>query len=158
VTTPEHPNPVARQAARVIVVDEHGSVLLLRGFDPARPERGSWWFTPGGGLDPGESPADAARRELYEETGLRVDDLRDPRFERDITFEFERVTYRQHEHFFTVSTWRFEPTRDRWTDVERRSVLEHRWWTPEELATTDAVVHPERLADRLRDLRRGGPA
>jgi 8-oxo-dGTP pyrophosphatase MutT (NUDIX family) len=144
--------PVERAAARVIVLDEHDHVLLLRGFDPTRPERGSWWFTPGGGLDPGESPADAARRELHEETGLRVDHLGAAQFERDATFEFEGVTYRQHEHYFALRTERFEPARDAWTDVEQRSVLGHRWWSVAELATTDAVVYPERLADRVRGL------
>src|SRR4051812_17962875 len=140
-----------RRAARVIVVDQDGAVLLLRGFDPTRPERGSWWFTPGGGLDPGETAPDAARRELAEETGLVIDALGEARFERDATFEFEGVTYRQHERYFVVRTDRFAPTRDGWTEVERRSVLEHRWWTVDELAATDAVIYPERLADHVRD-------
>lgn len=36
---------------------------------------GAWYF-PGGSLEAGESPADGARREIREETGLDVDDLR----------------------------------------------------------------------------------
>jgi 8-oxo-dGTP pyrophosphatase MutT (NUDIX family) len=42
-----------RRAARVILIDERGRVLLLRGSDPGRPEAGTWWFTPGGGVEPG---------------------------------------------------------------------------------------------------------
>jgi ADP-ribose pyrophosphatase YjhB (NUDIX family) len=35
---------------------------------------GDWaWSTPGGGLEPGESPAAAAERELLEETGLSLE-------------------------------------------------------------------------------------
>src|SRR5687768_15262101 len=33
------------------------------------------WTMPGGRIEEGEEPIDAARRELYEETGLRVDTL-----------------------------------------------------------------------------------
>jgi 8-oxo-dGTP pyrophosphatase MutT (NUDIX family) len=67
--------PIPRTAGRVIVVDREGRVLLFRGGDPARPRDGTWWFTPGGGADPGESVEEAARRELFEETGLAVEKL-----------------------------------------------------------------------------------
>jgi 8-oxo-dGTP pyrophosphatase MutT (NUDIX family) len=46
-------------------------VLLLADTDPGLP--GSrWWVTPGGGIDPGETPLAAAVREVEEETGLVV--------------------------------------------------------------------------------------
>ena len=72
---PTSPRVTDRTAARVLVVDDDGALLLLRGCDPARPEAGTWWFTPGGGLDEGETVQGAARRELREETGLVVDEL-----------------------------------------------------------------------------------
>jgi hypothetical protein len=33
----------------VLLLDDAGRVLLFRGGDPAAPERGTWWITPGGG-------------------------------------------------------------------------------------------------------------
>ena len=36
--------------------------------------RGTWWQMPQGGIDPGEDPATAARRELFEETAIRSAD------------------------------------------------------------------------------------
>lgn len=57
-----------RPAARVLCLDAAGRLLLLRWRDP---HDGTWlWEPPGGGIEPGETPLMAARRELMEETGL----------------------------------------------------------------------------------------
>jgi 8-oxo-dGTP diphosphatase len=62
------PLPVVRVGAYA-VVERDGAVLLARwiGSDPPR------WTLPGGGLDHGEDPRDAAVREVEEETGYRVE-------------------------------------------------------------------------------------
>lgn len=52
------------------IVLSGGSVLLVR----HTYER--WWYLPGGGVKRGESFADAAQREVREETGLRVQALK----------------------------------------------------------------------------------
>lgn len=57
----------------VAVMDDEDRVLLLR----RRPERGAFWQIVTGRIEPGESPAEAAAREMREETGqaLAVEDL-----------------------------------------------------------------------------------
>jgi len=60
------------QAAGILLVRPDGSVLLqLR--DDGAPTDANRWGIPGGLVNPGETPEDAARRELQEETGLAVD-------------------------------------------------------------------------------------
>lgn len=140
---------VERVAARVILIDATGSTLLFRGGDPHRPEDGSWWFTPGGGVEDGESLEQAARREVAEETGVLLGDLGDPVWFRDVEFSFESTQYLQQEHFFVARVPRREPDPAGWTDVERRVVAGHRWWSLSELRSTAERVYPEQLVDLL---------
>jgi 8-oxo-dGTP diphosphatase len=60
-----------RVCSYALLVDR-GRILLCRISD-ALPESVGKWTLPGGGLDFGESPQDAAVREVREETGLEVD-------------------------------------------------------------------------------------
>lgn len=146
--------PVVRRAARVLLFDGQGRVLLFRGGDPAAPERGTWWLTPGGGLDAGETPAQGAARELFEETGLQLtaDALGGPVLQREVDFDFEGVRYAQAEQFFLARVDAHDVDTRGFTPLELRSVFEHRWWTRTELRATADTVYPDGLVallDRL---------
>ncbi|WP_018330285.1 NUDIX hydrolase [Actinomycetospora chiangmaiensis] len=141
---------VARDAARIVVLDPDERVLLFEGVDPARPTE-AFWFTPGGGIEPGEEPREAASRELREETGM-AGELADPVWVRDVVFSHDGVAYAARELFFLL---RVDPVPEidvsGFTELERRTVRRHRWWTRTELAATVDVVYPRQLADLLGD-------
>ena len=61
-------------AASAVVVDAQGRVLLVK--RGAEPEKGRW-SVPGGSIEPGETLAEAAAREAFEETGLHVQIVRE---------------------------------------------------------------------------------
>jgi 8-oxo-dGTP pyrophosphatase MutT (NUDIX family) len=146
-----NPRTGVRVAARVLLVDPVGRLLLFHGFDPHVPEE-SFWFTAGGGLEPGEELLAGARRELHEETGLRLppDGLAGPVWLRRVRFSFEGVEYDSDEWFFLaplsgvadVDTAGF-------TDLENRTVRGHRWWSADELRATTETVYPLQLAELL---------
>ena len=58
-------------ATMVYCIKDGDVLLMLRNKEPNL----GLWVGPGGKLEPGESPYDCAKRELYEETGLEVNDL-----------------------------------------------------------------------------------
>lgn len=58
-----------RVSARAVVVDQEGRILLVRHLDNDR----AFHVLPGGRVEPGETAAEAACREMHEETGLQVD-------------------------------------------------------------------------------------
>jgi len=140
-----------RQAARILLVDAQGRVLLFRGWDPARPER-RYWFTPGGGLDPDEAPAVGGARELAEETGLRVtpEELGEPVWREVTEFSFDGRWYRQEQQFFLVRIAAWEVDTTGFDPIERDTIDDHRWWTTDELTRTPEKFYPTDLAEVLR--------
>jgi 8-oxo-dGTP pyrophosphatase MutT (NUDIX family) len=128
-----------------------GRVLLLHTTDPADPERGSCWELPGGGLHPGESINDAARRELYEETGIQIDDVGACVAVVEGAFSFGGRVYRQREHVFHVrvpgAVCRPAALS---SELERAAHLGHRWWHPVELRASKQNLYPSDLPDLVR--------
>ncbi len=148
--------PVDRPSARVIVIDETGSVLLFRIDDPRDPKP-ALWITPGGGVNPDEPLSEAAARELAEETGVVVDpaQLGEPVAVCRGEWTFRGQPLYSVDSFFACRTQRFEPSTAGWEPLEHELHAAWRWWTIEELDTTNEAVLPARLGDVVRLIMRG---
>ncbi|WP_035797728.1 NUDIX hydrolase [Kitasatospora mediocidica] len=145
-----------RRAARVLLLDGESRLLLFHGFDPAEPAR-TWWFTPGGGLEPGEDSREAALRELAEETGLTAVRL-GPVVAVDLAaFSYDGEEYEQEQWFHLAHTEETALDCSGSPAAEQPQLREAHWWTVAELRATAETVYPRGLAGLVERLLDQGP-
>jgi 8-oxo-dGTP pyrophosphatase MutT (NUDIX family) len=148
--------PTKRPTGRVILVDASDRVLLIRSEDP-RIDVPILWLTPGGGCKSGESCAQAACRELHEETGIELLDPGPCVWLRQHVWRWAERMIDSEEHFFFRRLDRrmaVEPAD--LEEIEIEIFREFRWWRLDELlAATKEVFVPRRFAELLRPLLRG---
>ncbi|GAA2459812.1 NUDIX hydrolase [Actinomadura vinacea] len=149
-----------RRSARVLLLDGTGRLLLFRfPLDMEQPDLGYCWITPGGGVDKGETLAEAGSRELREETGLVVSpgELGAPVAVSSGYAEFSWASGVFRDDFFVhrAAAPEIEIDTAGFQAVERAHISAHRWWTPEELEATGEVVYPLELVPLLKALLAG---
>ena len=142
-----------RETARILLQADSGRFLLM--FSLWSPESGlePRWVSPGGGIDPSEELSVAASRELFEETGLRVDpaDLGSKVAEIGFSQPWPSGDYETGvAHFFKFRvSEEFQVDRSSWTDEEHRDILDVRWWDAKQLIESGESFGPPGLADLL---------
>ncbi|MEV2272899.1 NUDIX hydrolase [Nonomuraea africana] len=151
------PEAILRPSARIFLVDDRHRILLYRGLGPTKNPDCAW-FTPGGGVQPGEELTVAAARELREETGHTVaPDALGPvvavssgHWVRD-----DGVLFRSEDSFFFLRVPELEVDISGMEDLERSLLDTFRWWTLNELRATTERVIPLNLAELLERLLKG---
>ena len=148
-TTFEVQGRVERTAVRVVLVDSSGSVLLLSTRDASNPAFGVSWELPGGGIAPKEGVAEAAVREVREETGVRIllSDVGEPLWHREVFYTYRGEKRLQRESVCVARIAGTAPAIDvtgRET-VEMEDHLLHRWWRVDEMITSKDRFYPRRL-------------
>ena len=144
-----------RPTARILLFDAANRLLLIRMHDPAvggadgAVLHDAYWVTIGGAIEPGETPEDAARRELIEETGLTDARLGPPVWytEHILTVRGEKRLLQ--ETFFVAHTAAGELATAGWTDLERAVIRDMRWWALPDLQESGDIFFPSSLRRHL---------
>jgi 8-oxo-dGTP pyrophosphatase MutT (NUDIX family) len=134
-----------RPAVRIVCQDSDGRVLLLRWKDPVNGR--VYWEPPGGGIDPGETPLEAARRELHEETGLPGSAVLDRWIPVQRDFHWLGEHYVKSEPFYLARFRQPSPEAApaAFTPEENETYLTNGWFTLAEIATLDTIEPPHLL-------------
>jgi 8-oxo-dGTP pyrophosphatase MutT (NUDIX family) len=141
-----------RRTVRVFVFDEAGRVLLIRCAMVLKSgEEFVFWVTPGGEIESGEEPRDAAVRELREELGLELE-VRGPLYTEANRFELGGEMRDNLDHWFVTRCAAEAPKMKGVTAEELAMMQEMRWWSADEVekALKDGVkIFPVDLASRM---------
>jgi 8-oxo-dGTP pyrophosphatase MutT (NUDIX family) len=150
----DSPAMIARTAGRMLVLDPDKRVLLLEHRTGPDSDE-TVWAAPGGGCEPGESPVQAARRELGEECGFSLAPVSEaPVLIERRDWSLAGIAYDQTDHFFLAHADRQPPVLDvHRTEWEAHAVLGHRWFSAEELLASPVRIEPAGLAELLAALR-----
>jgi len=142
-----------RPAVRVICVDGDDRVLLMQWRDTQTGR--VFWEPPGGGIEGDETPIEAARRELDEETGL------DPAAIGDLSIPVARDSYWLGQRFKKIEPFflaryegRPEVSPNGFTPEESETFVAFGWHTPDEIGRLDELEPPD-LLDAISALMRG---
>ncbi len=157
-----------RIAARALILDEAtGDVLLVRFEFPTAVV----WATPGGGVEPGETPLDCVRRELREELGMVDCEIGRHIWSREHLFPMTTGHDGQRDQIHLVRCARFEPVPEiGWEQLRAEYVHEIKWWSVAEVQAATEVGRelrsrvdrptlfaPRRLGELLAQLDIEGP-
>lgn len=166
--SPDAAEPRERLSARVVLVDEQDRVLLVRFVDDGaivvdgQSPDATYWATIGGGVEPGESLAEAAHREVFEETGIATFTLGPQVHLRRLPLTLRDEPIVAVEHYFAGWVTTADASLDHLDPLEHGVLVEHRWWGHDELADparTD-TIYPRSIArlaaDAIAARRRAG--
>ncbi len=145
-----------RPTARLVVLDARNRVLLLRYEDTRHivtdamyPDLWSYWGTPGGGVEEGETFTDAARRELWEETSIRDAEIGPCLWTSEKVLLIASEEVLMQARYYLARVTHAQVSLANLLTAEQGVVREFRWWTLDEVRQTDEVIFPRSFADSL---------
>jgi 8-oxo-dGTP diphosphatase len=137
-----------------MVFDPAGRVLLIRCAVMRADGEFVFWLTPGGEIEAGETPVEAAKRELREELGL-AGEVEGPVYTEATRFEHQGEMRDNLDFYFRARCGVGDPVLRGVTADEIAIMREIRWWNAEEVESSAERIFPLDLGARMREHWRG---
>lgn len=148
-----------RKAVRVLLFNQKNELLLMYNESfPTKSKSGlaynNFWCTIGGKIEPGESIKQALIREVYEETGLKEDQINiGPMvWVNKVEIVLRGIPTLLDETFIVVKTTNDQVVLDKLTDDEKSFVTKLRWFSFDDIKQCSETIFPTKLGHYLGDI------
>ena len=149
-----------RENARALLINPLGQILLEKidvdVIDPGGKITSPYWLTPGGAIEPGETPAQAIVREIREECGIDQIDVDSMVWYCEHPLIIWGTAILSRDCYFLVRTPNSRVVTDGMEFLERAMHCEHRWWLTSEIIASTEVFAPPNLGRLLEKLLASG--
>lgn len=131
-----------RRSARAILITKDKKIVLIK---RTKPEKEIYYVTPGGGIEDGETPLQAVKRELKEETGSDI-------LSAEFLFHFDDYEMQNSVDFFLCYEGkRGAPTGSEWT-IHHSKTNQYEIVEVSFDALKKLNLKPEKLKEQLEDI------
>lgn len=153
---------IIRNCIRALLINDKNELLLMLADDPKTTstdgkKRGLFWFTIGGEINYNESTQEAAIREIYEETGIKENEVELGPIvwfgEFDLILDGKLTHLKQR--FMVAKTKKLDVSLTKLDGWEKDVIKKLAWFSLEDIKNSEDIIHPVGIEDILPDILAG---
>lgn len=152
-----------RNSIKIILLNTKNEILLLGTDDKSitnkdKSYNGKFWQMIGGKIEEGEDIKSAATRELFEETGLKPDDIEFGNivWKGELTLIMSGVETLIRQQFITAKTNVTDVTLKNLTPEEKPVAKSLKWFSTDDIKNSKEIIYPVGLDEYLSELLTSG--